>query len=523
MNSNSKNLIAAFTLSGLCLFTSWNLILAPSYYGEARAAINALAILFDVLLLAACFYFGHLLLFRRGGKAGRITVYVIFLFAARIGLRNLYKNFFGALSLNNLSELVGRPLAVALTVAAALAVVAAVYIWRTKLFLALRAVFIILFPFVAILFVQTIIFAVRAPLYPQPHARSTDVEVPSMLGRRVVWIIFDELDHQYLFRDRPDSADYPEFESLARASLSAEHAYPPSQRTMTSIPALTTGRIVEASDPVGDSDLRLSFSDPQGAALWSDDNVFRSVKTMGGTVAIVGWYHPYCRVFAGSYDLCFTDMSFSHNIVLRPHPDGFLESAIDYFVRLGATLPVLEDLVDQDEEYIEVSESTVRESLGTLDQGRADLTFLHLPMPHPPFIFKRENGQIDPNATGNYFDAIKYADNVLGEIRQTMTENGTWDNSFVIVSSDHAFRKDDLKAKHEWSALEKEQIDKASEFRIPFIFKSANGTTPVQFTNEFNTLITRDLVMAILNGEISTNEEAAKWIEGRETPGRLDQ
>src|SRR5262249_49748159 len=116
--------------------------------------------------------------------------------------------------------------------------------WSTRLlWLASRAL-LILFPFVPMTLFQGVVgitkqdpgvFAAQPLAPPLPEAK---------LARRVLWIIFDELDQRLAFDERPASIALPELDRFRRQSVAASRAYSPSTKTFTSLPALITGRLV---------------------------------------------------------------------------------------------------------------------------------------------------------------------------------------------------------------------------------------------------------------------------------------
>src|SRR5262249_24445733 len=64
--------------------------------------------------------------------------------------------------------------------------------------------------------------------------------VPSL--RRVVWLVFEELDQRITFEARPAGLELPELDRLRRESLYADTARPPAAPGELTIPALITRR-----------------------------------------------------------------------------------------------------------------------------------------------------------------------------------------------------------------------------------------------------------------------------------------
>jgi hypothetical protein len=97
----------------------------------------------------------------------------------------------------------------------------------------------------------------------------------------------------------------------------------------------------------------------------------------------------------------------------------------------------------------------------------------------------------------------------MGELRCAMKSNGTWDRTVLLVSTDHPFRKS-------------RELDGKSDPRVPFMLHFPGLPTAAVFTPEFNTIVSANLVYAILRGTVTTAPEASAWIErhraDRESP-----
>ena len=129
------------------------------------------------------------------------------------------------------------------------------------------------------------------------------------------------------------------------------------------------------------------------------------------------------------------------------------------------------------------------------------LLFFHLPMPHKPGIGTLD-GRVTYFGTSGapaYAGNLKLADHALGEIRQTMQSNGAWNESWVIISTDHWWRK---------------QTGNPGlvDHRIPFMVKAPKGRGG-SYEKPFSTLITEQLVLSILRRELSSGDELASWLD----------
>jgi len=127
---------------------------------------------------------------------------------------------------------------------------------------------------------------------------------------------------------------------------------------------------------------------------------------------------------------------------------------------------------------------------------------VHLPVPHAPHAYNRRTGEFTlGNAPiAGYVDSLALLDRTIGEIRRDMENAGTWDSTTVLFTTDHPYR-------------EAMQLDGKSDPRIPYILKLAGQKEGVEYAPQFNTVLTADLLMAVLRGEIADTESAAAWLD----------
>jgi hypothetical protein len=51
------------------------------------------------------------------------------------------------------------------------------------------------------------------------------------------------------------------------------------------------------------------------------------------------------------------------------------------------------------------------------------------------------------------------------------------------------------------------------DHRVPFIVKLAGQREPVTYSQPFNTVVTHDLILALLRGELANSENVAAWLD----------
>ena len=113
-------------------------------------------------------------------------------------------------------------------------------------------------------------------------------------ARRVLWIVYDEMDQRTPFLQRPADLQLPELDRLRAESLAASSALPPSDRTERSMPAFLTGLRVDDARLVGRNQLRLQVQGRAEPFVWSGaDTIFARVRTLGINTGLAGFFLPY--------------------------------------------------------------------------------------------------------------------------------------------------------------------------------------------------------------------------------------
>ena len=388
----------------------------------------------------------------------------------------------------------------------------------------------ILAPLVVITFSQAMLLAVKY--------RSSDKTAPLIASKngakhpRILWMVFDELDFRVAFAERPNSVNLPELDRLANESLFASNAYPPAGETLLSLPALISGKLVSEVHREGPDKLIIKYGDDQPAVSWgSQPNIFSQARAEGFNTALFGWYHPYCRIIGNDLTQCAWQglMPVAEiNRLLRGDNTAqstwncFVDSVVEH-VRTGAlTIPFgylifkpaaidFADVLRKDD--LLYLDNTLQRTIEAANNKELGLILTHWPIPHPPNIFDRKTHQISTAPDHSYLDNLELADETLGKVRKAIEEKGNWDDMVILVSSDHWWRPS-WKKQLVWTAEDEKTMRSDLDRRVPFILKMpGTGTQEIRYDTPFNTVLTHDLLLAILNGEVSDTKAAANWLD----------
>jgi len=501
-----RDLVLSLSLANLCFLGGWNALIEPSarYWRRATNPNAYLALMLDVLLLAAAFFF-ILTVVRRldrpfAWKAGRAGLGLLFLIPL-----NIVRAQARSLATASLIERFG-PSVLRVSLIALGFIILYILIRRLELFGRVAGfVVLLLSPLVPMLFAN----AIWLMFHPQPdggnrHAyalAATDTSRP-----RVLWLIFDEFDQRLAFGERPSSLRLPELDRIRNQAIYASNAFPPAGWTMLSLPSLINGKLVSDAKPAGANELMITYPGPGGPVPWSTQTtVFSRARDAGFNTALVGWVHPYCRVLGNSLTFC------SQNFAQASEQDSTLPVLlVDGFRGMVGTfpiawrLPVFESVhLQRQEMYLRMLQDTKKVAV----DPAFGLLFIHWPVPHSPFIYSRSRNDFALDGSGTYLDNLVLADRTLGDLRRTMESAGTWEDTTVLISSDHglkAYIEDLLPA---WGGRRR------TDHRVPFLMKLPHQRQAIAYDAPFNTVVSCDLVLALLRGELSSTANVIQWMD----------
>lgn len=316
----------------------------------------------------------------------------------------------------------------------------------------------------------------------------------------VVWIILDEWDYRLSFEKRDPSVAMPELDRLRQTSIFGQRVYPAGGDTLHAVPSLITGTRwpnAELWSPVG---LRLSAGSAPPSEFTALPNVFTRVRAMEMDTSVAGWYLPYGRIVASAVSSCFwLPIDSLRNSLgaatlwtaMRDEVRSLFETS--WFSVFGQSL--------ETERHARLYATFLNRAKHDIEQ-QYNLTFLHLCVPHAPFFYDRKthsNTRKNSVAKG-YLDALELADQTVGELRRTMEAAGIWDDTTVLLSSDHYMRM----------AV---YVDGGFDVRIPFLLKLAHQKKNVEYTQPFNAVCSEGLIRAILQKQVQTPEDAVSWLD----------
>ncbi len=483
------DLLFALSLANLCFLFVWEHLLytnaAYEYWIPKYTLETFLAILINVLTLSLIFYsvIGYLFHSHRLWLAWTSRLFIIANLVFPLNYLRL------VLGLNSRSIIwLQDHWWISLPVSAALGAMG-LFLLANYLKQMTRIVGIVCLVFSPFAFVNLAKAAWSAIELASAAAPAMPVSQRSNMERkqRVLWLLMDGLDLNVAFLDRPEWLALPELDRLRNQALFAHETIVYSLSTIKAIPSYLLQKIVRRARPIGPANLRLTFMDFENspdADFSNAPNFFAEAAARGARIAILGYYHPYCRLFGEITEYCrsYTFLTYSPyatNSVLQEAWSQIL-GITPFYKRFNAIRTYME---------------ATREIQKIAEDPSFDLIFMHASVPHGPFIWDRKAQHFtlfNMNSKGYYGNLI-LADRLLGAVRTSMERAGLWDNTVVFVTSDHG----------------------SNRFgKVPFLLKMPRQKTPFEFALPFPPMrVTRDLLLEILTQRLVAPQAVAEWLE----------
>jgi arylsulfatase A-like enzyme len=163
-------------------------------------------------------------------------------------------------------------------------------------------------------------------------------------------------------------------------------------------------------------------------------------------------------------------------------------------------------------EAIDAYRQIRRYALQSVCDPRLNLVFLHLNVPHPKFIYDAAKASFSSGQETTYPDNLALVDRILGEIREALEQSGTWDGTTILLTSDHPLRLLRWRLSNQFHGR---TFDLRQGTRVPFLLKMAGQKQGLAYDTPMQTVVTKDLLLAIMKGEITQPGQVAGWLDRR--------
>lgn len=330
------------------------------------------------------------------------------------------------------------------------------------------------------------------PTVATPLLAAPDQSAPAVT-RRVIWVIFDEMDYGLsLSPSSGMAAAMPNFSTLGARAVTASHAFSPGQDTTYSIPALLTGTALSGLTIHSHRQLDLLDQQRKIVRFGPGTSVFSQLPSGQQSGTILGFYHPYCKIFP---KLQYCESTYMGNA--GRWFDGLTFFSVGFFsifrnVKWSMQL-LPEFILFHFDHMYRISKNILSHLDETIENQHSSLDFIHLNMPHLPNVYvQRLLNQSVTNDAEAYRQNLIGADMVLGRIVKDLELHTSKQNVLLIVSSDHWLR-----------------THSKNPAAVPFIMWKVGDKIPVVLSERISTVHTKELALDFLAGKLETQAELA--------------
>jgi hypothetical protein len=321
--------------------------------------------------------------------------------------------------------------------------------------------------------------------------------IPGAATRRVLWVVYDELDFATPFEKRPAGLRLPNFDQLVAESLSATAAAPPGASTERSMPSFLSGARVLDATLVGRNQLMLQFEGRAARTTWtSADTLLPKVRALGTNAGIAGFFMPYCALVGDSVTACSAEPCVTCGRLTGVFGSTFSDSLWYQVAELAPRYGP--------RRHLGAYQATQKSALALAADPSIGFALLHLPVPHAPTIYDQRRGDfaIGRVAGDGYLQNLALADRSLGEIRRAVADAGLSDRTTVIVFGDHGRR-------------DPPGSQQVADPRVPFIVKLPGESRGVQVNSPVEVIRVHDLTLEVLAGRLQTLDSIFEWLSTR--------
>lgn len=330
---------------------------------------------------------------------------------------------------------------------------------------------------------------------------------PPRQHARVVWVLFDELSMEQTFGHRAHDLPLPNFDALRAESTLYTQVQPIGLKTVKIVPSLLSGHVID--------DFHYSFrnkltvhddsGEPGFHQLDGSKTIFADAQKVGFRTGVVGWYNPYCSLYASALDACFWtnfDRMDGNMAQRRSWRSNMARPLRDLAVELRAPDTAYRQECDFDvEQRYKTDRDLEAHAEAMIAEDQADFVFLHFSMPHSPNIWSRINDDYTHVCGSSYLDNIALADRELGKIMAMVQSSPRWKDTTVIVQGDHGWRVQLWDWLAAWTDEDMQASHDVFDPRPALLIHEAGQTTPATDDRKLPLMVVHQSLENVLAGK----------------------
>jgi hypothetical protein len=342
---------------------------------------------------------------------------------------------------------------------------------------------------------------------PQQHtvAWATSPQPPRS-HPKIVWIVFDELSFDQVFGHRAKNLSLPNFDALRAQSTLFTDTLPIGSRTVKVLPSLLTGHGIDDTRFTFANKFRVHYTGVHGwHPLDGSETVFADAQRAGWRTAAVGWYNPYCTLYAGTIDDCYF-MNLDRIDGDMAQRNGFWHNTYNPLAQVVREIKA-PARADKDSCNVDVRQrlqthlDLTRRAHQVLADDQADLVFLHMDIPHSPNIWSRIEDNYTTFCDSSYLDNLALADRTLGDFLAELRASPRWNDTTVIVQGDHSWRIDIWNWLPAWTDEDDAVTRDGFDPRPAVVIHQAGQTSPATDPAPWSLLNVHTVVEQVLHNQ----------------------
>jgi hypothetical protein len=334
-------------------------------------------------------------------------------------------------------------------------------------------------------------------------------------GRRIIWILFDELSYAQTLEANSDSVALPNFHRLAEESFSFSHLIPPGYYTAKVVPSLMIGRQVTDLRSTLDGYAIIKTADnSHWHPLDAQQTIFAEARRDGWTTGIAGWSNPYCRLLGSVLDSCYWLPGQFTLAEMYSHMSAQKSALQNALAPVAKSIRRLRRSHEQSSAdfHVRDAEGVVAPAEALIRDEQIGLVFIHLAVPHPPGVYDRRAQHV--RAGGSYLDNLALADVYLGTLLQAIQSTRLAASTTIVICSDHSWRTPMWRNSAGWT-IEDEQVAKGGFDSRPVLLVHFPGETDGHTIGRaINSVVMHDILQDMLRGKLLAEQDFMGWEPG---------
>lgn len=343
--------------------------------------------------------------------------------------------------------------------------------------------------------------------------------------RRLVWILFDELDARLAIEKRPPDLEMPQLDRLVTEGLYADRAVAPAKDTLEVVPSLLLGHPVEKSIPKHFGKLSLRLTGSLATHEFPGENtIFAKLAKEKVISSLIGWYHPYCELPLPGLAACESIPAIQVPSQAREAASAkhgvlwTMSRLLPYWMSWQGSRFVTAEADVHREIHLSSYQRIHAKALKHIANPSLGFVFAHYNIPHPYGIFDRRSKTLTTGEAATYIDNLALTDQVLADIEASMDPELRSKTAFLITA-DHGYRVRIWQPRLDWRSEAQEVKELPESEHSFFLFvhpKGRDGKPQRRLSTPFAAVKAHDLSVAYLKGEIDDLEDAERYLVASE-------